>query len=109
MSVTKPHIFAAAALVAGLAAPPVLAQDAQWEIINDSALTLMELYASPVSAPGWSNDILGSRALGPGESGSITIENGQGTCLYDFQFVMEDGSVIDNRTDICASPSMTLD
>ena len=109
MSGITHRIFVAAALVAGLAAPPVLAQDAPWEIVNDSALTLMELYASPVSAPGWSDDILGSRTLGPGESGSITIENGQGTCLYDFQFVMEDGSVIDNRTDICTSPSMTLD
>lgn len=109
MSRITHRIFAAAALVAGLAAPPVLAQDAQWEIINDSALTLMELYASPVSAPGWSNDILGRRALGPGESGTITLEGGQGMCLYDFQFVMEDGSVIDNRTDICTTPGITLE
>jgi len=101
--------LAAAALVAGLAAAPALAQDAAWEIVNDSPLTLMELYASPVPAPGWSDDILGSRAIGPGESGNITLADGQRNCVYDFQFVMEDGTVIERRADVCAEASFRLE
>lgn len=102
------HRLAAAALIAGLAATPALAQDASWEVVNDSALTLMELYASPVAEPGWSDDILGSRAIGPGESGTITVEDGQSLCSYDFQFVMEDGSIIERRADICTEGQFVL-
>ncbi|MBW7922624.1 MAG: hypothetical protein H3C51_11060 [Rubellimicrobium sp.] len=107
VSKTLPRL--AAVLCAGLAAAPALAQDATWEVVNDSPLTLMELYASPVSAPGWSDDILGSRAIGPGESGAITVADGQRLCAYDFQFVMEDGSTIERRADICAEGRFVLE
>lgn len=109
---SKAISLAATALTTGLAlglAAPAIAQDAGWEIVNQSPLTLMELYASSVSAPGWSDDILGSRAIGPGDSGTITIAGGADDCVYDFQFVMEDGSTAEHRADICAQGQFVLE
>lgn len=107
MSKIMPRLTAAA-LMLGLAAP-ALAQDADWKVVNDSALTLMELYASPVVAPGWSDDILGSLAIGPGDSGTIHLVNGDADCLYDFQFVMEDGSITERRADVCTDEEFILE
>lgn len=109
MSRIKSRCLFPIALVAGFAALPVAAQDLSWEVINDSDLTLMELYASPVSAPGWSDDILGNLAIAPGEDGIISVVRGQDYCLYDFQFVMEDGSTSEYRTNICEEDHLTLE
>lgn len=92
-----------------LAAAPALAQDIQYQLINNSGLTLMEFYSSPVSEPMWGEDILGSEFLAPGESGTVTFGDAGGECLFDLQFVMEDGSTFEGQADVCATESFTLE
>jgi hypothetical protein len=102
------HRFLALA-VSLLAAAPAVAQDIQYELVNNSALTLMEFYSSPVSAPMWGDDILGADYLAPGESGTVTFDDAGGECLFDLQFVMEDGSTIEGQADVCATGQFVLE
>ncbi|MCC7319475.1 MAG: hypothetical protein IT542_00700 [Rubellimicrobium sp.] len=96
------------ALASLLVSAPALAQDVQYRLVNNSPLTLMEFYSSPVTDPGWGDDILGNLVLSPGDSGTVTIADGQSYCSYDFQFVMEDGSVIEGQADICTTEQFIL-
>ena len=102
------RLFALASVAALAAAAPALADDVQYQLVNESALTLMEFYSSPVSDPDWGDDILGSQVLASGESGTVTIGDGTSYCQYDFQFVMEDGSVIEGQADICTTGEFVL-
>jgi len=98
----------ATAGVMALSAAPAFAQDVYFEIINNSPLTLMRFYASPTYDQYWGNDILGNSVLPPGTSGTVTIADGETTCVYDMLFVMEDGQEITGQTDICRSARYVL-
>jgi hypothetical protein len=101
-------LLASVVLVTGALAAPVLAQDVQYELYNNSALTLMEFYTSPASMDDWGPDILGSGVIAPGEAGTVTIADGSDQCTYDLLFVMEDGQQLSDTVDICSMASYTL-
>lgn len=92
----------------GLSAAPVAAQDVYFELINNSQLTLVQFFASPTYDQYWGNDILGNQVVRPGYSGTVTIADGETTCVYDMLFVMEDGQQITGQTDICRSNRYVL-
>lgn len=96
-----------AALLAGLAAP-AFAQDVQYELINESGLTLMEFYTSAVDEGAWGDDMLGANVLAAGESGTVAIGDDSDQCDYDLRFVFEDGSEFVDTADICDVESYTL-
>lgn len=100
--------FIAPALFAAVAAAPAMAQDVQFELYNNSGLTLMEFYTSPASSDSWGPDILGSGVVAPGTSGIVTIGDGSSECVYDILSVMEDGQQIQDQVDICSMSSYTL-
>ena len=102
------RILPLAATLVALGALPALAQDVQYELVNNSDLTLMEFYSSPVTVPDWGNDILGASVVRPGASGIVLIPDGGSYCQYDLQFVMEDGSVMEGQADICATARFEL-
>lgn len=101
--------LATAVALAGLAAP-AMAQAVSYQISNQTGLTLMEFYASPASTGemGGGNDILGAGVVAPGESGTVSIAQAPGECLYDLRSVFEDGSERVETQDICQSASYTL-
>jgi hypothetical protein len=101
------RLAASALLLAGLAAP-ALAQDVQYELINDSALTVMEFYTSAIDEGAWGDDILGADVLAPGEVGTVNIADGSARCDYDLRFVFEDGSELVDSVNICDMASYTL-
>jgi hypothetical protein len=101
------HLFAPALIAAAIAAPAV-AQDVQFDLFNNSALTLMEIYTSPASSDSWGPDILGSGVIGAGQAGYILIGDGSSECIYDILFVMEDGQELSDQIDICSTSSYTL-
>ena len=101
-------LLATTVLVSGALAAPVLAQDVQYELINNSALTLMEFYTSPASTDDWGPDILGAGVIPPGEVGAVTIADGSDQCSYDLLLVMEDGQQLTDTVDICTLASYTL-
>lgn len=101
------RLAASALLLAGFAAP-ALAQDVQYELVNNSGLTLMEFYTSPVDEGTWGDDILGADVLAPGETGSVNIADGSALCDYDLRFVFEDGQELVDAVNICDMASYTL-
>jgi len=101
------RLAASALLLAGLAAP-ALAQDVQYQLVNDSGLTLMEFYTSAVDEGTWGDDILGANVLAPGETGTVNIADGSAQCSYDLRFVFEDGSEFVDSVNICDTASYTL-
>jgi hypothetical protein len=96
------------ALMAALAAAPALAQDIDYQIINNSSLTLMEFYSSPVSNPNWGSDILGANVLAAGSSGSVTIAGGGAECAYDIRMVFDNGAVLEDSVNVCDANSYTV-
>jgi hypothetical protein len=101
------RLASSALLLAGLAAP-ALAQDVQYELINDSGLTLMEFYTSPVDEGSWGDDMLGADVLAPGEAAAVNIADGNTLCDYDVRFVFEDGQELVDTVNICDMASYTL-
>lgn len=99
---------AATALVAFASAAPVLAEDLEFELINNSSITLTHLYASPVDEDSWGDDILGVDVLAPGESGTVTISDGYAYCNYDMRFVADNGNEVSGSADLCSMNSFTL-
>ncbi len=100
--------LAFAALALSLSAVPALAQDLQFELINESAITLSNLFVSPVSVDEWGDDIMGGTALAPGESSLITVPGGLSVCVYDMRFVADNGNEVTSSADLCAQTSFTL-
>ncbi|OYU19479.1 MAG: hypothetical protein CFE34_05170 [Rhodobacteraceae bacterium PARR1] len=100
--------LAFAALALSLSAVPALAQDLQFELINESSITLANLFVSPVSVDEWGNDIMAGTVLAPGESGLITVPGGMSVCEFDMRFVADNGNEVTGSADLCAMTSFTL-
>jgi hypothetical protein len=101
------RLAASAVLLAGLAGP-AMAQDLQYQLVNDSGLTLMEFYTSPVDDGTWGDDILGANVLAAGETGTVTLADGSAQCGYDLRLVFEDGSEMIDTVDACQTGSYTI-
>ena len=76
--------------------PPASAFDRQIELTNNTRLTIVEIYASPVGTGRWQQDLLGDDMLAPATSMLIDIDGGTG-CRFDFQTVFDDGSSLVRR------------
>jgi hypothetical protein len=100
--------LAALALLAS--ALPSLAQTVEFTLINDSARALHYFYTSPSNDSNWGYDLLGDDGtLESGYQGTVTIGDGSDQCIYDFKFVMDDGSeTVVNEIDICSLDTYTI-
>lgn len=87
---------------------PALAQDMTFTLINQSGHTLVEFYASPVTANDWEEDILGENVLESGYSAQVIIADGRANCEYDFLMVFDDGDELTDVANICELGSYTL-
>lgn len=87
---------------------PALAQDMTFTLNNETGYTLVEFYASPVTAGDWEEDILGDQVLETGYSAQVIIADGRTNCDYDFLMVFEDGDEVEDQVDICELDSYTL-
>lgn len=97
--------FPAAALLAA----PAFAQDAALQLVNDSGLTVMEVYAAPAGTADFGgDDILGAEVIPPGATGAVTVPGGAAQCAVDLLVVFEDGSERTDAADVCAAGSHTL-
>lgn len=101
--------LAMAATVAALLAIPSLASAApdgknrKVEVQNISSQTVRELYASPITATTWEEDLLGQRTLAAGASISANIDNGTTECYYDLKAVLANGKAVEQRrVNVCA-------
>lgn len=104
-------IAAAAALVvlsAGASAAPD-GKNRKVTVENLSSQTVRELYASPITAKTWEEDLLGQRTLTAGQSISANIDNGTTECYYDLKAVMANGKAIEQRKiNVCAATKWVI-
>jgi hypothetical protein len=83
--------------------PPASALDRYIEFTNNTRMTIIEIYASPVGAGRWEQDLLGDDILAPASSVLITVDDGTGHCRFDLKTVFDDGTTrIRRDVDICA-------
>ncbi|WP_445678870.1 hypothetical protein [Radicibacter daui] len=90
------------------AATGAMAKDRHVKITNNTDSILSEFYASDVESEDWEEDILGADVLRPGESSNIDIDDGSGSCHFDFRAVFEDGTkIVDESVNVCRTRVFT--
>ena len=84
--------------------PPASALDRHIEFTNATQVAVVEIYASPVGAGHWEQDLLGDEVLAPAGSVLITIEDDEtGYCRFDLKIVFDDGTIcIRRHVYVCA-------
>ena len=106
------RLVAGIAAVMAIAAPASAAADGKNRkvtVVNESGQTLRELYASPITATTWEEDLLGSRILATGKSIVANIDNGTPECYYDLKAVLADGKAVEQRKiNVCASSKFVI-
>lgn len=83
------------------------AQDLQFTLKNQSGGTLTEFYVEVSSDSTWGENLL-TTTIESGESGTVTIADGQTACTYDILGVFSDGTKAeDYGLDLCKLGSYT--
>lgn len=82
-----------------------LADQRDFQLINDSSVIIDEVYVSTINTDDWEEDILGQDILPSGESVNITFSrDADGTCAYDIKVVTEpDTSVVLPNVNLCGT------
>jgi len=76
---------------------------------NIGSQAIRELYASPVTATTWEEDLLGTRTLGPNQSIVANIDNGTPECNYDLKAVRADNSeAVERGVNVCAKSKWAI-
>jgi hypothetical protein len=76
---------------------------------NVSSQTIRELYASPITATIWEEDLLGQRTLTAGQSIVANIDNGTDQCYYDLKAVLANGKAVEQRkVNVCAASKWVI-
>lgn len=101
---------AAAALLATQLAMPVLAAPGQFTLVNNTSFPISGLYVGQSESDTWGADILNGQLLNPTESGTVTLNNYDGsTCLYDVAVLGPEGQKgVMYRFDICNLDTLTF-
>lgn len=99
---------AAALMLAGLTAP-VMAEDLEFVLTNNSTYAVKSFFTSPADVDTWEEDVFGENYLPAGNYVNVTIGDGREQCTYDMKFIMEDDSeFIEKGVDLCELGEYTL-
>jgi hypothetical protein len=77
--------------------PPASAAEREVQLTNDTRMAIVEVYAAPVGTGRWQQDLLGDDFLGPATSVSVRLDDGGGSCRFDFKTVFDDGTTLIRR------------
>lgn len=107
--IMKFSYISAAVLSLGLAST-ALAQSVEFTIINKTQSVVNAFHTSPVGVKSWEEDVFGDQVLAPGESITITIEDGRNVCKYDllFEFQGDELEDLEDTQDICELSEYTI-
>lgn len=84
-------------------------RDRHVQVVNDTSVTLRELYGSNVSRDSWEEDVLGADVLRPGGSVRVNWDDGTCACLFDFKAVYADGTeTIRRRFNVCTESTWRI-
>lgn len=79
------------------------------KIINSSNKAVWTLHVSKEGVSTWSADVLGGTIISPGETQSITFNDGTKDCYYEIKAIARDKSYWENRNfNVCKRSSWTL-
>ena len=80
--------------------------DTRFQVVNNSSLTVMQLFFSHASLANWGVDQLGQRVLPPGRVVNYTANNAGN---YDFRIVWQNGRAAElRRVDICRASRIVV-
>ena len=91
-----------------LLAAPAFGEDLVFTLVNDSSVTITEMYVSKHSSDQWEENILGDTTVDAGTQSEITIADGETTCDYDMRFVVATGEVHEVNQNLCELATYTL-
>jgi hypothetical protein len=86
--------------------PMVRGCDTRFQVVNNSSLTVMQLFFSHASRNDWGVDQLGQNVLPPGRAWNYTAANAG---AYDFRVVYANGRAAElRRVDICRASQIVV-
>lgn len=78
-------------------------------ITNATSYPIVGIYASRVGVHGWQENMLYGRRIAPGNSARANIDDGSGSCHYDFKAVHADGKQESlGDVNVCAVHALTI-
>jgi hypothetical protein len=87
-------------------APPPVACDTRFQVVNNSSLTVMQLFFSHASRTDWGVDQLGQNVLPPGRAWNFAAANAG---AYDFRVIYANGRAAElRRVDICRASRIVV-
>jgi hypothetical protein len=87
-------------------APAMVGCDTRFQVVNNSGLTVMQLFFSHASRNDWGVDQLGQNVLPPGRVWNYTAANAG---AYDFRVVYQNGRAAElRRVDICRASRIVV-
>jgi hypothetical protein len=84
-------------------------QNREVVLVNNSSSKICRFHASNTNRDKWEEDILGDRVLRPGQKMRINIDDGTGSCWFDFKTVLCDGtSIVRESINVCKTGRYTI-
>lgn len=86
-----------------------LAGDQDFTLVNQTGLSIVELYVSPSDTDNWEEDVLGVDILEDEQRCRVTFHRDEDSCMWDLMIVDEDeDEVVWNGVNLCEVSSVTL-
>lgn len=105
----KFFLLAASALAVLSFVAPAFAGDQDFTLVNKTSYDIASVYASPVKADNWGNDIMGKDVLADGASVNITFPHDANACHWDIKVVYEDKeTAVWNDINLCEVSKITV-
>jgi hypothetical protein len=99
-----PSAPAAAAAAAASASGPHLLK-----LTNSGHGGITAIYVAPAGSLDMSDDLLGKQTAAPGKTVSLKIADPKATCVFDLQFLMNDGSTaLRKGVNVCQTSDYTF-
>ena len=91
--------FAATAMAASAADAPAAAPAANAgvhlvKLTNTGRSGISAVYVSKAGSQDSSDDLLGRQTADPGKTVTLKVKDPEGSCMFDLQFLMNDGSTV---------------
>jgi hypothetical protein len=91
------------------AAASAFAGDQDFTLVNETGLTIDQLYCSPSDSKDWEEDILGTDVLADGENAEISFSREETARNWDLLIVDEDGDkIVWDEIDLLEAETITL-
>jgi hypothetical protein len=88
---------------------PAYAEDLDFTLVNDTGVTIAELFVSPVKVKDWQENILDVDMLEDGEEAEVSFSRDEDTCVWDLMIKDTEGtSVTWKNIDLCEYAIITL-